>query len=254
MSCGDCNTPMTGYLVKSKGLYYYKCRTTGCKHNMSAKKVHEDFANLISLFQLDEANIPLVEEALTIYFDVFFEEHKENKELVVKNINSLKSKIEKMEERYAIGEIDTRIFSKFHKQYTNELLELEAENEKYLVGSSNLKKALKKAFEICLNPRLLWESKDIDSKLKLQKKIFPEGISISKQNKGVRTIRLNSLFVPILELAKVLREKKNGQPIKFDKLSVLVSAKGFEPLIASLEGIILIYGKKAVNYCIYYVC
>lgn len=31
MKCGSCDTPMTGYLVKRKGLYYYKCRTKGCK-------------------------------------------------------------------------------------------------------------------------------------------------------------------------------------------------------------------------------
>ena len=46
---------------------------------MSAKKIHENFANLISLFQLDKVNIPLVEEAILHYFDVFFAEHEENK-------------------------------------------------------------------------------------------------------------------------------------------------------------------------------
>ncbi len=31
VKCGDCKEPFTGYLVKKKGLFYYKCRTTGCK-------------------------------------------------------------------------------------------------------------------------------------------------------------------------------------------------------------------------------
>ncbi|MBD3638801.1 MAG: recombinase family protein [Crocinitomicaceae bacterium] len=229
MKCADCDTPMTGYLVKAKGLYYYKCRTTGCKHNVSAKKIHEDFIQLVSLFQIDEVNMPLIEEAITIYFEAYFSEHEENKTLVQKQIQELQAKINKMEERFAIGEIDASIFNKFHPKYIDELKELQAESEKYLQGSSNLQKCLKKAFEICLNPALLWNSKDAEGKLRLQKKIFPEGISVDKQNREVRTIRINSIFAPIFELAKVLKDNKKGQPIKIDELSALVTTAGFKP-------------------------
>ena len=38
--CEACNTPLTGFLVKQKGLYYYKCRTKGCSCTKSAKKLH----------------------------------------------------------------------------------------------------------------------------------------------------------------------------------------------------------------------
>ena len=31
IKCADCSEPFTGYIVKAKGLWYYKCRTTGCK-------------------------------------------------------------------------------------------------------------------------------------------------------------------------------------------------------------------------------
>ena len=235
MICGDCNTPMTGYLVKAKGLYYYKCRTAGCRHNISAKKVHQDFANIMTLFQIDKPDIPLFEKALIIYFDVFFEEQKDNKQLIESNINSLRSKIEQMEERFATGAIDHTIFNKFHKKYTAELTTLEAENQKYLVGSSNLKKCIKRALQLCLNPKLLWESDDFHSKLKLQKMLFPDGISISKQNKRVRTNRVNSIFAPIQAIAKLLRENKNGQPIKFDQLSALVTPTGFKPVTLRAE-------------------
>ncbi len=235
MLCGDCNTPMTGYLVKAKGLYYYKCRTTGCKHNTSAKKIHEEFSNLVSLFELDHVNVPLVEEGVLTYFDAFFSDHAEDKELLEKNRKSLIQKIDQMEERHALGEIDSNIFNKFHKKYSTELAELEVEYKKYHLGSSNLKKGLKKALEICLNPKLWWESGSIDDKIKLQKMLFPEGISVSKQNRVVRTIRLNSIFVPILEFAKVLRENKNGQPVNLNKLSALVTPAGFKPATLRAE-------------------
>lgn len=67
MRCDDCNTPMTGYFVKAKGLYYYKCRT-GCKHSASAKKTHSEFETLLSMFELDKRDIPMVELAMTTFF------------------------------------------------------------------------------------------------------------------------------------------------------------------------------------------
>jgi DNA invertase Pin-like site-specific DNA recombinase len=45
VKCGDCGEPFTGYLMKARGLYYYKCRKTGCKCNKSAKQLHALFAN-----------------------------------------------------------------------------------------------------------------------------------------------------------------------------------------------------------------
>lgn len=52
---------------------------------------------------------------------------------------------------------------------------------------------------------------DNDSKLKLQKTLFPDGINISKQNKRVRTNRVNSIFALIQAIAKLLKENKNGK-------------------------------------------
>lgn len=235
MICGDCDTPMTGYLVKAKGLYYYKCRTSGCRHNVSAKKVHNDFSKLVSLFQIDQVDLPLIEVAIDSYFDAYFSDQEENKNLLNRSISDIKSKMEKMEERFAIGEIDASIFNKFHPKYSEELMVLESGLKNYLQGSSNLQKCLKKALEICLNPLILWESKDVEGKLRLQEIIFPDGISISKRNKEVRTIRINSIFAPILEIATALKGVKKGQPIKIDELSALVTPVGFKPTTARAE-------------------
>jgi len=34
--CSECETPFTGYIVKKKNLYYYKCNRIGCRCNRSA--------------------------------------------------------------------------------------------------------------------------------------------------------------------------------------------------------------------------
>lgn len=68
------------------------------------------------------------------------------------------------------------------------------------INSSNLKNCLKSILEFCVNPLSLWKSRDIERKIQLQKYLFPEEISISKQKREVLTSRINSLFAPIPEL------------------------------------------------------
>lgn len=47
IKCDTCNQPFTGYVVKAKGLWYYKCRKDGCKCNKSAIRMHELFEQLL---------------------------------------------------------------------------------------------------------------------------------------------------------------------------------------------------------------
>jgi len=50
--CDHCGENMTGYLVRAKGLWYYKCRTKGCGNNKSAKVLHSAFTNLLQPYSL----------------------------------------------------------------------------------------------------------------------------------------------------------------------------------------------------------
>lgn len=52
MKCADCGEPMTGYIVKKKNLYYYKCRKKGCKSNKSAKEMHKMFLDKLSEYSV----------------------------------------------------------------------------------------------------------------------------------------------------------------------------------------------------------
>jgi len=206
MRCNECDTPMTGYLVKAKGLYYYKCRTSGCKHTASAKKLHVHFEQILDLFQLDACDIPLVEETIKIYYSEFFKERESEKKTLQTKRSSIQKQIDTIEERHVLGKIKDDLFDKYHTKYTTELEEIEREISKDSIDSSNLEKCLKKVLEFCLKPREWWQSQGIEQKIKIQNVIFPEGISLSKQNKGVLTTRINSLFAPVADIAKELAE------------------------------------------------
>lgn len=229
MRCAECDTPMTGYQVKAKGLYYYKCRTKGCKHTASAKKLHVEFGNILSMFQLDEADLPVVKKAIISYYDAFFEEQKENNRLTASKIKKLQNQLETIEERYALGEINGELFRKFSAKYQTELNELGAENQNASINSSNLEKCLEKVLKFCLKPKQWWEKQSVQRKMEIQKAIFPNGICLDKQNRQVLTNRINSIFSPIPDMARVLSQNKKGQTINFDHLSYRVTSSGFKP-------------------------
>lgn len=61
--------PITGYLVKKKGLYYYKTNLVGACENTSAKKMHEQFSHVLKHFQLQDSSLKVgLKEALIVLF------------------------------------------------------------------------------------------------------------------------------------------------------------------------------------------
>ncbi|GAB5415901.1 MAG: hypothetical protein Crog2KO_00010 [Crocinitomicaceae bacterium] len=122
--CSSCGKSMTGYQVKAKGLYYYKCRTIGCKHNVSAKKMHKQFADLLSIFRIDEQDVPLIKTAVETHFDSILAEARQKNAALKKQLTEIQKKIDALEERFAIGEIDRSMYEKFTKKYRDEMNEL----------------------------------------------------------------------------------------------------------------------------------
>ena len=115
--CDSCKLPLTGYLVKKKGLYYYKCRTKGCSCNKSAKALHTTFTEDLKTYQLDPKYKDIVKEVMTYTYDNITKELRTQKKSIKKTITELNTKIDSIEERYALGELDSTIYKKFKDKY-----------------------------------------------------------------------------------------------------------------------------------------
>ncbi len=72
-------------------------------------------------------------------------------------------------------------------------------------------------------------SSNLDNKMKLQKIVFPEGLTYDRPNEVYRTSRVNSVILQIAHLAKVSDGKKNGNSSKNKKNSQIVPRAGIEP-------------------------
>ena len=230
VKCDKCRQTLTGYLVKKKGLYYYKCNTKGCKVNRSAKAMHELFRAVLKSFRIEKEELNIIKIQLEEQMSIFFKTQIEEAKSLKNRLTETERKLEAIEERFVIGEIDRSLYDKFRSKYEKDCFEIKQELNKAGGYKSNLGKVIDFATEICLNPLLLWEKSDLNSKRIFQNLLFPEGIIYNRESDQYRTSRINSFFSLIPRIARNLKGYKNGDSIKFDKIPAWVENIGIEPM------------------------
>lgn len=229
IKCSDCNEPFTGYVVKAKGLWYYKCRTKGCKCNKSAKEMHKTFVEFLSDYNIkEELKAPLLKKMEAVWKDI----NKESYELehnYKKQLSAVKAKIEDIEESYYIKkDMNRETYDKFRSRFENELKDINKNLSQLTIGISNPMAAIEKAIDISVELPTEWTSSDISHKNKLQKLIFPEGIVYDKKKGVFRTERVNSIFVEIARLTSVSGKNERRQTGVDSCLSPSVRQRRFE--------------------------
>ena len=227
--CESCKLPLTGYLVKKKNLYYYKCRTKGCSCNKSAKVLHKTFIDSLSTYQVDIKYNAIIKEVMAYTYDNATKETRSQNAGLKKTLAELESKIESVEERYALGEIDADIYKKFKGKYETQRRELQSKIKNPTIASSNLNNAIEKALQLSASLQDIWVNGDLKQKQKIQHLVFPNGLGYDKPNDRVRTTRENTIFSVIPSLSIKIEDIKKGEPIPLNQFSDLVTTRGFEP-------------------------
>lgn len=59
IKCHECGGYLTAY--KQKEYWYYKCNTPGCKCNISAKKIHEKYEDMLKGYQVPQFMVSMIE-------------------------------------------------------------------------------------------------------------------------------------------------------------------------------------------------
>ena len=225
--CENCHKPLTGFIVKSKGLFYYKCRTKGCSCNKSAKVLHEKFLQNLSNYEIDAKYNSIIKDVMLYTYDNVTKEIRTQETQIKKQLSILSSKIEAIEERFAIGEINSDIYNKFKTKYETEQNDLTSNLNNSALSISNLQMAIDLALKISSNLSGLWASSDLHQRKKIQKLVFPSGIGYDKQNDTVQTNKVNALFSEIPLLSKEIQNQKKGEPININQFSDRVTSTGF---------------------------
>ncbi len=230
IKCSHCGQPFTGYVVKAKNLWYYKCRTNGCKCNKSAKEMHKLFGELLNRYAVKEELIaPLMARMQLVWNDI----NRENVELEAayrKQLSAVEEKLENIEEGYYVTkEMGREQFDKYYPRYNKERQEIAEKLSKMGNGISNPLEAIEKAIRISTELNTTWASSDVNGKEKLQKLLFPDGIVYDREKGAFRTEKVNSVFELIASLQSDSGENNKGQTGIATCLSPSAEREGFEP-------------------------
>lgn len=226
--CAMCNTPYTGYLVKKKGIYYYKCNRIGCKCNRNASDLHELFKSKLNEYVITEKYIEPICDQLKYIVESLGEDTTGEKKSLEMKISELRKTLEGLEERYALGNLERDLYLKYSQKIKSEIASFEQEYEKYDLKLSNPDELIK--FAVTMSSKLApaWDSGDLRQKITLQNLMFPEGILYDRQNHTYRTTRVNSVFDVIACVSKELGQKNSGKPKKNFKFSASVARERLE--------------------------
>lgn len=220
--CAECGTPFTGYIVKAKNLYYYKCNKIGCKCNRSAKGMHSLYADFLKSYQIDQESCGLLKEQLLVTYEYLTQSEQETRVTSHQKLNELQNKLNKIEERFAYGEIDRDIFEKIAGKLKEEIRFLSGNSEPSKNKLSNPSEFIDHSLKICSNLSDLWVSGEYDQKVQLQDLLFPGGILFDKQKENYRTEKVNSILELTHSFTQALKGNKKGQIKNFVDLPALV--------------------------------
>jgi site-specific DNA recombinase len=146
-----------------------------------------------------------------------------------KQVTELTSKREKLEERWAYGDIDKDTFQKFLKRIEDEIKALMGKYKIPDVEISNLHKRLDKVIDFSQNTSKYWVSGSLNVKKTIQNVVFPDGLVLDTEKRQYLTSKVNSLFSLKRDFMRTSGDKKEKLPINSDEESSLVAEGGFEP-------------------------
>lgn len=220
--CDKCGSPYTGYIVKRKGLYYYKCNDRKCHCNRSVKTMHNNFELWLTNKSADATYNPIYKKALQHIYNRETASGKTQQEAYTSQVKELKEKLYKIEERFACGEIDRDIYNRVSEKLKEEVRKIDESIENTSVKISNPEKVFD--FVISLSAKLsaTWALGDYYQKQNVQKMLFPDGLQYNKESDTYLTQRWVSPIVVTSYLSTILKEKKNGIPDDLSEISRLV--------------------------------
>lgn len=210
VKCDKCGLGMTGYVVKSKNLWYYKCRNKGCCVNKASEPLNKLFENVLTDYTLDQENSALMLELLVTEFYARTKENEDSLKLLKENYKEINRKIERLEERFMNEEITKDLYVKYVAKHKEEQVQIQRDLQQFELGTSNPEDCAQLITSYAQDLSKMWLSGDYLQKQKLQNYLFPKGIRYCKNLGLVRTEDYNSVFLWIALKQQDLGQKKCG--------------------------------------------
>jgi site-specific DNA recombinase len=191
LKCGKCRSSMTGYLIKRKRLFYYKCPTMGCRNNRNANSMHQLFENFLQKYSLKDhflnplkSNFQKTFESLTTPEKIISIKLKSRHQKVIKEIKLL-------DDSNALGYVDLNTFNLTRSKLLGEKKKLENHLAMTAHDFRNSSMCLDKAIRECFSLSTLWSSLACYGKRKLADIIFPDGLFYYRDTDRLEVVNEN---------------------------------------------------------------
>ena len=230
----DSNASFTGYLVKKKGLYYYKANRVGVKVNKSADMMHGKFKELLADYTIDSSHIEPLKIQLQYTWENLTESNTSEKKTLSLKLNEVDEEFYNLRKRHAIGTVSLDIYEEFSFEMKERKEALITQLEKLNQKLSNPKELIHFTCKLAANLAPVWSSGDYYQKQMFQNVLFPNGLLYDVKIEHYRTPVVNSAIACIADLSKGLTEMKNGNPLFVKENSRSVARSGLEPETSGL--------------------
>jgi len=222
--------PFTGYIVKKKGLYYYKVNKTGIKINRSANMMHTKFKELLADYTIDSTHIEPLEIQLGCTWENLAESNTSEKKVLSNKLNEVEEGLYNLRKRHAIGTVSLDVYEQFSAEMLAQKETILETLQKLNQKLSNPKGLIHFTCKLAANLTPAWESGDYYQKQLFQNTLFPKGLAYDTKIEHYRTPIVNEVIGCMADLSRDMRENKNRTSQNFIEKSGLVPGIGLEPI------------------------
>ena len=210
--CSKDHTPFTAYTVKKKNIDYYKCNLNGCKTNVSAKKLHNRYEDVLRFYNIPDALKPILHGVVSTMM-LSENEEQERQEIVLKKQKTeCLNKLKTCKMRFGMGDIDEDVYQTTNEMLQEKLDKIELELAKCRKDLSNLDGDVNEVLAMCCKLDCLWKDSSLEISQKLQNLLFPEGILWDKEKDDYRTFNENEALAVIARVSSSYENKKEDFP------------------------------------------
>lgn len=217
MKCNKCKHYMIGYINRKKNLHYYKCRN--CKgvsvNALTTKKAlrkgaNDLFVDLLKKYSIARDVIPFIQTQLTLLFNRFNDSRSQNDSDLKLQLERLDKKVRDLKIRHGMQEIDKETYDLTMAHLNEHILQVSKELDEAIPIVSNLDKLLFHSLKKLENISEIWVSSNLDTKRRIQKTLFPEGIYYDAKTHECLTTKTNSFIGLTSVLAGEYTGKEKG--------------------------------------------
>ncbi|MBO6518342.1 MAG: recombinase family protein [Bacteroidia bacterium] len=200
--CSSCMTcRLTGYEMKARGIWYYKCSKKSCCHNVSAEKLHSMFFGLLKRMTIDKRLKPKLKLKLISHYKSLNEGKQDEVRRLKAQLIEIQKELDLLEERYALGKIQEGVYEKVSAKR----LDVKQDLERKLFGlipqnKSNIEEFVDFALNLASNLHKAWKHADVTEKTRIQNFVFPNGIIYNSVERKITARQLEVIMTQLYKM------------------------------------------------------